>query len=476
MQPIGDSVRSQSSKRAAKTISDRLVQLRPTALGLDTDSDGDSSTRAPSSGNEGIQSKCTTPFQIAPLLLPRHLPTSPYLAVSAVRKLSFEHPPGLSSPSARASKGSALHHIGKCKPCAWFHKPNGCENGRDCSHCHLCPEGEIHARKKAKRQAKRASRVEKREAGVDEGLAKTNETATTCGTCGMLALEEDDQERNFQEAHSCALSAHSTHGEHLSALLGLTSHSVAPETATPQPPISLASAVEQTSCTSASVGSINHGSGICRPCAFIHRTEGCQNGYDCSFCHACPVDAIKERKKAKRNARRARGLQLDSEEQVHAAYHEARVFAGSQDLDFAATREFATSAPVVRMPPLATASPSHCLQPLFESATNNLARETIVFVRPPPGLASPLPTERSEFCLAPDSDQSLAVHGSGSDSTHCKTVLFLDRCIPSTDGPLIDAEAACFQTTFPPAKSRFLFKSSSLRPHPAFVDISTMVP
>lgn len=423
---------------------------------------------------------CTTPFQTAPLFLPRHLPTSPNLAANDVRKLSFEHPPGLSSPSARASKGSALHHIGQCKPCAWFHKPSGCENGPDCSHCHLCPEGEIHARKKAKRQAKRASRVEKRGTGVDEGLAETKETATKCGTLGMLAIEDDNQERNSQEAHSCALSVHSIHeadGEHLSALLGLTSPSVAPETATPQSLISPASAVEQTSFTSASVGSINHGSGMCRPCAFIHRTEGCQNGYDCSFCHACPADAIKEQKKAKRNARRARGLQLDSEEQVHAAHlEEARVFAGSQDLDFAATREFATLAPVVRTPQFATTSPSHCLQPLFEFATDSLARETIVFVRPPPGLASPLPTERSQFCLAPDSDQSLAVHGSGSDSTHCKTVLLLDSCIPSTDCPSIDAEAARFQTTLPPAKSGFLFKHSSLRPHPAFVDISTMVP
>lgn len=37
-----------------------------------------------------------------------------------------------------------------CKPCAWFHKPKSCENGKECRHCHLCPEREIQNRRKAK--------------------------------------------------------------------------------------------------------------------------------------------------------------------------------------------------------------------------------------------------------------------------------------------------------------------------------------
>eukprot|EP00435_Cladocopium_sp_Y103_P063371 s275_g25.t1 len=48
------------------------------------------------------------------------------------------------------SQGSALHGTGACKPCAWFWKPGSCQNKDNCSYCHLCPEGELKARKKAK--------------------------------------------------------------------------------------------------------------------------------------------------------------------------------------------------------------------------------------------------------------------------------------------------------------------------------------
>lgn len=48
------------------------------------------------------------------------------------------------------SGGSALHGTGQCRPCGWFWKPEGCSHGDDCRHCHMCPEGELNARKKAK--------------------------------------------------------------------------------------------------------------------------------------------------------------------------------------------------------------------------------------------------------------------------------------------------------------------------------------
>merc|ERR1712151_139945 len=55
------------------------------------------------------------------------------------------------------SIGSALHGTGRCQPCAWFWKPGrGCQDGARCDHCHLCPEGELKARKKAKVAALRA--------------------------------------------------------------------------------------------------------------------------------------------------------------------------------------------------------------------------------------------------------------------------------------------------------------------------------
>jgi hypothetical protein len=42
-----------------------------------------------------------------------------------------------------------------------------------------------------------------------------------------------------------------------------------------------------------------HGRGSCKPCAWYHHAEGCRHGYDCEFCHMCPVGEIKKRKKEK---------------------------------------------------------------------------------------------------------------------------------------------------------------------------------
>jgi hypothetical protein len=54
-------------------------------------------------------------------------------------------------------KGSALHKVGSCKPCA-FHCQGGaaaCKNGVDCTFCHLCEPGEKKRRKKEKQAVKR---------------------------------------------------------------------------------------------------------------------------------------------------------------------------------------------------------------------------------------------------------------------------------------------------------------------------------
>jgi len=59
-------------------------------------------------------------------------------------------PPGLDPPPGAASHGSVLHGVGACKPCAWFMKKGGCQNGKDCMHCHQCSETEVKARKKNK--------------------------------------------------------------------------------------------------------------------------------------------------------------------------------------------------------------------------------------------------------------------------------------------------------------------------------------
>jgi len=43
--------------------------------------------------------------------------------------------------------GSAGHHVGGCKPCAFAHT-KGCENGVNCNFCHLCEPGEKKRRQK----------------------------------------------------------------------------------------------------------------------------------------------------------------------------------------------------------------------------------------------------------------------------------------------------------------------------------------
>jgi len=54
--------------------------------------------------------------------------------------------------------GSAGHHVGDCKPCAFAHR-KGCENGVNCNFCHLCEPGEAKRRQKRRMMAA-ACRVE----------------------------------------------------------------------------------------------------------------------------------------------------------------------------------------------------------------------------------------------------------------------------------------------------------------------------
>jgi len=50
-----------------------------------------------------------------------------------------------------------------------------------------------------------------------------------------------------------------------------------------------------------SVGSKDHSTGECKPCAFLH-VKGCDNGAMCKFCHLCDAGEKKRRQKAKKAA------------------------------------------------------------------------------------------------------------------------------------------------------------------------------
>jgi len=52
-----------------------------------------------------------------------------------------------------------------------------------------------------------------------------------------------------------------------------------------------------------SIGSASHGTGTCKPCAFLH-TKGCGNGFTCNFCHLCGPDEKRQRRKQKMQQQR----------------------------------------------------------------------------------------------------------------------------------------------------------------------------
>lgn len=56
----------------------------------------------------------------------------------------------LDSRRPEISIGSSLHDAAECRPCAWFWRPQGCQNGQDCRHCHICTQDVVKARRKSK--------------------------------------------------------------------------------------------------------------------------------------------------------------------------------------------------------------------------------------------------------------------------------------------------------------------------------------
>uniref|UniRef100_A0A7S1VZZ6 C3H1-type domain-containing protein n=1 Tax=Alexandrium catenella TaxID=2925 RepID=A0A7S1VZZ6_ALECA len=49
-----------------------------------------------------------------------------------------------------------------------------------------------------------------------------------------------------------------------------------------------------------SAGSALHGTGECRPCDFMYRTDNCREGAACRFCHLCGPQAVRQRRKQRR--------------------------------------------------------------------------------------------------------------------------------------------------------------------------------
>jgi len=263
-------------------------------------------------------------------------------------------PPGLHPPVGTASHGSILHSIGECEPCAWFWKPGGCQNGAECGRCHLCPEGETKARKKAKVSKMRSNFNTPKPDGpvqaysqislkypesVDEGsedlplmpslpdqvptgAPRDSFTVKVKNTFIDDFLDEEECQQDLAVASCPAnvfrsnrramtepmklewtfpetsvavtpVTLDDTFEEHASAMspaADLEDPNVQP----PLPPPGLRSASNLPS-----KGSALHGTGQCRPCAWFWKPGSCQNAAECGHCHLCPEGEIKARKKAK---------------------------------------------------------------------------------------------------------------------------------------------------------------------------------
>ncbi|CAE7661125.1 unnamed protein product [Symbiodinium sp. CCMP2456] len=56
-----------------------------------------------------------------------------------------------------------------------------------------------------------------------------------------------------------------------------------------------------------SLGSDQHGTGLCKPCLWFWKPQGCQKGHSCSYCHLCPQNEFTVRKKLTARALKAVG-------------------------------------------------------------------------------------------------------------------------------------------------------------------------
>lgn len=84
------------------------------------------------------------------------------LAVELARGVVESRPSGPKTQQYFSSEGSRLHHLGKCKPCAFHHKV-GCLSGQACQFCHECPMHEKLRRKRLARQQQRQAQEKKLE-------------------------------------------------------------------------------------------------------------------------------------------------------------------------------------------------------------------------------------------------------------------------------------------------------------------------
>lgn len=182
------------------------------------------------------------------------------------------------------SSGAALHEAGKCEPCAWYWKPSGCRNAQECKRCHLCPEGALKNRKKAKVAMMRA-------------MATSEDTPYE----SQGAVEASPQFMAEDSALSMMRMCHAP------APVVAVEQARARPVSEVQPEPQGVPAAQQTPVAQGvlggpgelNIGSRPHITGECEPCAWFWRPGGCSHGMECRRCHLCPEGEVKRRKKMK---------------------------------------------------------------------------------------------------------------------------------------------------------------------------------
>lgn len=199
---------------------------------------------------------------------------------------------------AQGSKGSELHGNGTCSPCVWVWKAGGCHRAEECSFCHLCPEGEVKARKKAK------------VASMQPFRRTSGRSLAVAGQVPRAKDEASELELAAGGGQSGAALACEPYALPSPAPSPLVLHELLPppllSTETPRTtervevgPVDSQSHAPRSLPATADWSSNMHAKGACRPCGWFWKPVGCKNGEACQHCHLCPDGALRARKKAK---------------------------------------------------------------------------------------------------------------------------------------------------------------------------------
>eukprot|EP00930_Biecheleria_cincta_P074204 TRINITY_DN613_c0_g1_i3.p1 TRINITY_DN613_c0_g1~~TRINITY_DN613_c0_g1_i3.p1 ORF type:complete len:429 (+),score=78.94 TRINITY_DN613_c0_g1_i3:30-1316(+) len=217
------------------------------------------------------------------------------------------------------SEGSKLHSTGECKPCTWFWKAGGCQNGRECMHCHLCPKSEVKLRKKDKLRTKKAAAAAS--GGQVEEPSMCQKPQLTGDMDVMprfvqlsavpfrpppglphpppaVSMLVPPPGLGFPSGEPGVTEQGLLQSDDESTTDGLSQHA-------DQSIISDSSELDALSLQVpssddlCSVGSRLHASGECKPCSWFWKPQGCKNGKDCLHCHVCPEGEVRRKKKAK---------------------------------------------------------------------------------------------------------------------------------------------------------------------------------